>query len=253
MRGTRDELSDALFGAFARVPRPGPIDACRCCLSEAEEAAALARVPLRELPRQAVRDLGGYLWHAHPVRGPDGLGGHVRYFAPRLLADACEPGWTWPPLELLTRRIRLAGWTSWPRAEQDGVRAFLRGLWREILAAGPGKPDVWSVLCAAGEIEDDVHPYLSEWESALGTLTAAEQVRWLLDHAVQYGDGTWQRVDTSVTFFGLDLRQVAGWLDRLWWTVAETYLNTEDPDLRTVLEEIESQLPVAGRGASTGE
>jgi hypothetical protein len=236
------DLAEALHTAFAAVPRPAPINACRCCLSEAEEAAALVPEPLSELPRRVIRDLAGNLWYTYPVRGPDSLAGHVRYFAPRLLVDACGPGWSWPPLELLTRRIRLAGWESWPMSEQDGVRVFLHDLWTHTLSAGPGTPDVWGVVCAIGELETDLRPYLSQWDAALRHRGAAEQLLWLLEHAVEHRDGSWQRTHAARTLC-LDFRQVAGWLDRVWWSVAEAYLIAESAQLRTVLEEVDFRLP----------
>ncbi len=75
----------------------------------------------------------------------------------------------------------------WQDEERDAVRDFLTALWADALASDPDTEDVDIVLCAIGNAEDDLAPYLTEWASALARPaarpTATAQLRSLL------GDG----------------------------------------------------------------
>ncbi|GAA0799968.1 hypothetical protein [Spirilliplanes yamanashiensis] len=165
---------DELYAAFAAVPRPPAVAHCPCCVTEAEVAALLAPVPLRELPVEAVRP------YAANVPFTVGGSNDLRYFAPRVLEIGCADGFGWPGLESLAARLRHAGWADWPAAERAAVRGLLGALWDEALA-GDGF-DAGTVLCAAGNAEDDVAPYLARWTAAVGRPAAAEQLRDLLWH-----------------------------------------------------------------------
>src|SRR4051794_6723153 len=177
---------DRLYATFARVPRPVSLDYCACCFTPEQEAAVLAPVPLRELPVPVVRD---YAVDALlTVGGP----ADFRYFLPRVLEIAVTEGFDWPDLEALAARLRKVGWAA---DERDAVRVLLRALWTETLARHPSEPDIDTVLCAIGNAEDDLAPYLSEWTVALaaGGEPATLQLRELLTwHALANGDGGWR-------------------------------------------------------------
>lgn len=230
--------ADALFLAFQQVPRPSAVVTCECCYSTQEQAEALAPVPLRELPGSVIYDLAGYLWHANRlVNGVDRLADHVRYFTPRLLIDPLGPDWTFPEPELLTRRIRIAGFDTWPAPLRDAVRDYLHAAWARIIRSPAGNPKLRNLLAAIGEIEPDVTPYLEEWTGALGEPAAARQLEWLLN-GVAFGNDFWQRPAARFTS-GLDVGQVNAWLGTLGESVVRAWLDSTDDEARQVLESIE--------------
>ncbi|GAA4953732.1 hypothetical protein [Actinoplanes utahensis] len=143
----------SLYDAFSRVPRPVALDYCACCFNPEEERAVLADVPLRSLPVEALRPYTANV--IFNVGGPADL----RYFLPRMLEIAAGDGFDRPDLEPLLNRMYHAGWHRWQPGERDAVRAFLTALWAEERNG--------DVLCAIGNAEDDLTPYLAAWLSAL--------------------------------------------------------------------------------------
>lgn len=105
----------------------------------------------------------------------------LRYFLPRLLEIACGAGFDWPDLEPQLGRLRYAHWTNWPGGEREAVRDVLAALWSHTLARNPDEPyEADSVLCAIGNAEEGLTPYLVAWTAALALPTAAAQLRHLL-------------------------------------------------------------------------
>ncbi|MET8149635.1 hypothetical protein ACIBSW_23825 [Actinoplanes sp. NPDC049668] len=170
---------NSLYAVFARVPRPSSIEYCQCCFTPEDERAVLTDMPVRQLPADALRP------YAADVMLTVGGVADFRYFLPRLLEIACGEGFSWPDLESVVGRLRFAGWRSWQDDERDAVRDFLAALWANALAGDPDQEDVDTILCAIGNAEDDLKPYLTEWASALTRPTAgpaaAAQLRSLLD------------------------------------------------------------------------
>jgi hypothetical protein len=170
---------NSLYAAFARVPRPSSIDYCQCCFTAEDERAVLTDMPLGQLPAEALRP------YAANVMFTVGGVADFRYLLPRLLEVACGEGFSWPDLESVVGRLRFAEWSSWQDEERDAVRNFLAALWANALAGCPDDQDVDTVLCAIGNAEDDLKPYLTEWASALDRppdrLAAAVQLRSLLE------------------------------------------------------------------------
>ncbi|MEV4478404.1 hypothetical protein [Micromonospora coxensis] len=170
---------NSLYTVFAQVPRPSSVDYCQCCFTPEDERALLTAVPVRQLSAEALRP------YAANVMLTVGSVADFRYFLPRLLEIACGEGFSWPDLESVAGRLRFAEWRRWPDEERDAVRTFLAALWANALAGGPDDEDVDTVLCAIGNAEDDLAPYLTEWTSALARPTArpaaAAQLRSLLD------------------------------------------------------------------------
>jgi hypothetical protein len=170
---------NSLYAAFSRVPRPTSIDYCACCFTPEDERAVLTDIPVRQLPTDALRP------YAANVMFTVGGVADLRYFLPRLLEIACGEGFSWPDLESVAGRLRLAEWHGWQDEERDAVRDLLAALWADALAGDPDQEDVDTILCAIGNAEDDLEPYLTEWASALtrpaARPAAAAQLRSLLD------------------------------------------------------------------------
>lgn len=170
---------NSLYAAFARVTRPSAIDYCQCCFTPEDERAVLTDMPVRQLPAEALRPYAANVMFT--VGGVDDF----RYFLPRLLEIACGEGFSWPDFESVVGRLRFAEWSSWQDEKRDAVHNFLAALWANALASGPDEEDVDTVLCAIGNAEDDLKPYLTEWASALTRPperpAAAAQLRSLLD------------------------------------------------------------------------
>lgn len=192
-----------LYAAFADVPRPTAIDYCPCCFTADQERALLAPVPLRELPAGILQPYAADV--PFTVGGVDDF----RYFAPRILDIACTVGFTWPDLESVAVRLRAAGWLSWPAGERDAIRGVLKALWAKTLAVFPSDPGVDVVLCAVGNAEDDLEPYLTGWARALGRPSAAEQLRDLLYHGCRSDGVRWRLLNAF--WDGRD-GQVGAWL-----------------------------------------
>ncbi|MEU4163417.1 hypothetical protein [Actinoplanes sp. NPDC026670] len=170
---------NSLYAVFAGVPRPSSIDYCPCCFTAEDEQAVLTDMPVRQLPAEALRP------YAANVMFTVGGVADFRYFLPRLLEIACAEGFSWPDLESVVGRLRFAEWRGWRDEERDAVHDFLAALWSSALTSGPDQEDVDTILCAIGNAEDDLEPYLIEWASALTRPSdrpaATEQLRSLLE------------------------------------------------------------------------
>jgi hypothetical protein len=150
MNETLPTAIDRLYEVFGRVPRPTAIEYCPHCFLADEEQALLAPVPLRELPIEALQP------YAANVMMTVGGTADFRYFLPRIFEVACTEGFDWPDLESVFSRLRFAAWPEWDQAEQAAVRGLFAAFW-----AQPGAGfDAADVLCAIGNAEDDLTPYL---------------------------------------------------------------------------------------------
>ncbi|MEV4642089.1 hypothetical protein AB0J80_32545 [Actinoplanes sp. NPDC049548] len=196
---------DSLYATFAPVPRPTAVDYCDCCFTVEEERALLADVPLRQLPADALRPYAANVMFT--VGGVDDF----RHFLPRLLEIACGEGFSWPDLESVVGRLRFARWDGWPDDQRNAVRDFLTALWNHALTSEPEAEDVDAVLCAIGNAEVDLEPYLTAWTSTLSR-PAAAQLRSLLEDGCR-SDRTGRRL-TNAFWRDRDgqARQVLGWL-----------------------------------------
>lgn len=194
---------DRLYAVFAAVPRPVAIDGCEHCWTEQEAAVLLGPVPLREL---SAGDLRPY---AAGVLLTIGDIADFRYFLPRILEIACTDGFNWPDLEPLAGRLLLAEWETWTAEERAAVREVLWACWKRVLT---GHPESWgadAVLCAIGNAEDDLAPYLEAWAAALEHPAAAAELRDLLRFSVRSKDGA---VRLTNAFWDDRDAQAAAWV-----------------------------------------
>ncbi|MDN3241739.1 hypothetical protein [Glycomyces tritici] len=233
-----DAAIDRLYTVFSTVPRPAAIDLCPCCMTEAEAAAILVPVPLRELRTEVLAPYAG------DVLLTVGSVADFRYFLPRIFDIACTSGFDWPELEPLFRRLRDAAWTAWAAEEQAGIRGLLQAYWEQTLAVG--EHDAGTVLCAIGNAEDDLGPYLDEWTAALGHPTAAAELRDLLQHGTRWKHGTMRLTNA---FWGRRGAQVLQWLGgaELRAAVAQAFAAAASEASLQALADIDDLLAVHGR------
>lgn len=197
-----------LYDVLALVPRPAAIDYCGCCFTPDEERALLADVPLRRLSVEALRPYAANV--IFTVGGP----ADFRHFLPRILEIACTEGFGWPDLEPLLSRLRYAGWHQWQPEEHAAVRAFLTAVWEEALTGDGEDPDI--ALCAIGNAEDDLTPYLSARASHIAapeTRTAASaELRDLLTHGCRTDRGVRRLANAFWQDRSEQEQQVLAWL-----------------------------------------
>jgi hypothetical protein len=222
-----------MYETFAPVPRPVKIEYCPCCFTPAEEQALLTPAPLRRLPAGALEP---YASHAMmTVGGP----ADFRYFLPRLLEVGCARGFAWPDLEVLLGHLRRAEWLRWAGEERAAVRDFLHALWSQTLAERPGAAESDTVLCAIGNAEDDLTPYLEEWRNRLAEPAAATQLHHLLSMGRRTRRGTTWLANAFWQERAAQAGQVLAWLtgDDLRQAVTEAFDAADaEPALQTLAD-----------------
>ncbi|MDR7275137.1 hypothetical protein [Catenuloplanes atrovinosus] len=230
MSSTLGPAIDRLYEAFGRLPRPASVRYCECCFDDAEEKALLAPVPLRELSAGALHP------YAMNVMMTVGAAADLRYFLPRLLEVNLAGGDGLVDPEWLLIAVRRAEWQAWPAAEREALRAFLRTLWSAVLAGH--ELDADAVLCGIGHVEDDLTPYLLEWQAALTSTPAAEALAELGRENGRLTNPFWEERPEQRA-------QVEAWLagDALRRDVRDAlYAAGPDDDLREALTELDLAL-----------
>jgi hypothetical protein len=155
---------EALYRAFADVPKPTHIDGCPHCLDHKEIGTLLGK-PLREV---APSELTPYACSAFLTVGDRA---DYLYFLPRILeVSVTEPGW-WPDPEVTGRAIRSAGPATWTQAQRAALDAYLAALVDTIVGEGPhDRLDPW--VCAIGRAGLDVRPVLARVEASPAAVRA---------------------------------------------------------------------------------
>jgi hypothetical protein len=222
---------DQLYVAFSGARRPSAIESCRCCLSADEERALLAPVALRQVPTDVLRP------YTFDVLLTVGDVADFRYFLPRILEIACTVGFGAPDLESVMGRLTTARWLEWPAAELTAIRDVLASLWTTTLAAFPSEPDVDTVLCAVGNAEEDLGPYLAEWIAGFTRPAAAAHLLDLLRHGARHDPAGWRLTNP---FWGDPAGQVVTWLAGLdvRRAVDEAFTVADDEGALQVLAEV---------------
>jgi len=170
------EAIDRLYDEFASHSRPRSIDYCSCCFTPSEEQELLAPVRLRSLPMEALRP------YAADVMLTVGGAADLRYFLPRIIEVATLESFLYPDLEGLIGRLPAAEWSTWPQPEQDAVRAYFHALWADALFSAEPAVGVGAALCAIGNAEDDLTPYLTRWTDSLDRASAVQALREFVEH-----------------------------------------------------------------------
>jgi hypothetical protein len=226
---------DRLYVAFSGVHRPSVIEYCSCCFSADEERALLAPVALRQLSVDVLRP------YAFDVLLTVGDIDDFRYFLPRILEVACTVGFNGPDLEPLAGRLARAQWLDWPAAEQVAVRDVLSALWATTLAAFPGEWDVDTVLCALGNAEEDLRPYLAQWMAELRRSPASAHLLDFLRYGARRNIAGWELTNA---FWGSKGGPVEAWLagTDVRRAVADAFTVTEEEFALQVLADVNDLL-----------
>ncbi len=155
-----DQALEDIYGLFA-APRPSVIIGCPCCIDSRRVDVLLAK-PLRELT-------GAELWrYITGVFLTVGGTRDFRYLLPRILEIAVrEPGAA-PHIEIVIGKLRLAGWSDWPKREHAAIEALVEAWFQQALSNDLLEAETWlvgseaeSVLCGAARADIDIAAMLA--------------------------------------------------------------------------------------------
>lgn len=151
---------EGLYAAFSKYPLPDQTCPCPCCHST-DVNALLHAAPLRQLQWQ---HLGEYSTEALMVWGDTNC---YKHFLPRIF-ELVLTDWERnksPDPERVFHILRYGAWRTWPKPEQDAIELFLRAVWDTVLKEPPldSYMGIESWICAIGQSEDDLTPYLRQW------------------------------------------------------------------------------------------
>lgn len=162
-----NDAIESLYVAFSQYRLRERIAACNHC-HDSDDDRLLRSKKLRELETQ---ELHHYIWDAMTSWGDDY---DFRHFLPRILEIyALDENLTaqFVNPEIVLGKLQYAKWTNWPAKEQEAVKQYLSALWLSKINHdfpwedfSPSFIEDW--LCAIGQAEDDLNPYLAEWLAA---------------------------------------------------------------------------------------
>ncbi len=183
------EAIDLLYRTFESYSLFNPVEGCPCCVTK-EDQEYLQVKPLRQLTKD---DLRKYGFKAMTTWGDEN---DFRHFLPRFV----DP-------EIVLGKLTYGHWQTWPQEEQAAVEAYLRAVWQLVLSHSDGDPDtkhgfgdIDTCLCAIGQAEDDLTPYLDSWLHQ-DTATAIQQLGEFADQ-------------NQYAIAGEDILENAFWKDR---------------------------------------
>jgi len=130
---------EAVYATFADVPRPAAVRGCRCCTTDVENCALLAR-PLREL---SADDLDRYAWKAVTTMG---TADDLTYFFPRLLELLVDET-LGAETEAVLAKLDYV-YDNWPFARQRAVDVLIEAVLLHSLSSGTA--DAWICGCGLG-------------------------------------------------------------------------------------------------------
>lgn len=154
MNDTLSQKIEALYAAFASVPKPKVIDHCPCCLDEEEVGILLCR-PLREI---APEELSSYASSAFLTVGAEA---DFHYLLPRILEITVTTQWWWPSFEVTGRAMASGRWTAWPAHERSAILDLLNARFDELMIEREGF-DLNSWLCGLARAGVYLNPYLGK-------------------------------------------------------------------------------------------
>ena len=149
---------DALYVAFASVPRPKTIEACPCCIEDQELHTLLTR-PRRDITPD---ELSSY---ASSVLLTVGGEADFRHYVPRIVDILVTVSGWWPNPEVFGARLADANWLDWPEAQCAAVLRVLDARFDEAIAANDGDA-LDSLLCGFACAKLDLCSYLARIASA---------------------------------------------------------------------------------------
>jgi len=153
----RQTAIERLYDAFKTLPKPRHVEGCPCCTSDGEFRQLVTK-PLREvMPDQLSR-------YASKALTTVGTEQDFQYFIPRILEIcATEFGW-WPEPAVVTGKMEMAAWKTWPAEQISAIRMFLWEHFLHLLTLNDSGSDVDEWICAVGKTDEDLSPYLAELE-----------------------------------------------------------------------------------------
>jgi hypothetical protein len=170
---TLDAAIERLYDSFAAWPRSEQLDFCSHCVLP-DEAAALARTPLRDLGSELLK-----LFLFNALSWTWGEPDDLWHYLPRILELLADGELGDYELDML---FTAAGgvWRDWPQDQQDALTGYLTALWRAVLSgdqrtAGLSVP---GLLQAAGCLRVQADSYLHAWQAG-GELTALQLARFI--------------------------------------------------------------------------
>jgi len=171
-----------LYAAFSKYPLPDETCPCQCCHS-ADDNALLHAAPLRQL---GWHHLAGYSTEALMVWGDSDC---YKHFLPRIFELVVTDGEhrKSPDRELVFKILRYGEWRTWPTPEQHAIELFLRAVWEAVLKNPQREErcrDIESWICAISQPEDDLAPYLEQWEDDESHPTCSALAGFLLNSAI---------------------------------------------------------------------
>lgn len=149
------QLIDALYSAFADVPRPRKIQYCECCLNS-QEISTLLEKDLREL---APNELSSYASSALLTVGDVA---DYFYFLPRILEILTSDEDWWPSQEVVGAAIAKTNIKDWPPKRRQALEAFFHEVIRSGISQDSGAWNLDAWICCIGRTELDVLPYLRQ-------------------------------------------------------------------------------------------
>ena len=147
-----------LYEVFGAYRLRSHVTGCPCCVSDSDN---------EQVHQRSLRSLGEaeLTKFAHKAMTTWGVVEDFKYFLPRLLEiQAVHSRFGWVDAEILLSKLRWGDWDSWPGAEREAVVRYLVATWREKLVRVEWD-DAVEWLCAIGQAEEDLWPYLERWAS----------------------------------------------------------------------------------------
>ncbi|MEC3953195.1 hypothetical protein VMT65_09165 [Nocardia sp. CDC153] len=241
---TLNALLATLDDAFAQVPRPRSIDACPCCVDEAETATLL------NTPREHLT--AGQLWtYAHNATLTCGSEHDFRYFLPRILRLSLPEQHPMPCIEITFSHIGNLPWRTWPEAH--ALQEFFDALWNDVLTNHPPTLHPDELLCSLALAEGSVTQRLSSW-SQLHTPAAIQNLAAFLaaDHTNTANSGVKLKAGRLIptnAFWDKDSKahhELTTWLNNgpAAQATALAFTRTNDPDLLDLLAAIDTRLDI---------
>lgn len=168
--GHLNRAIEALYAAFADVPKPALIEGCPCCYEEKQVDVLLA-TPWREISPDL---MARYAFSAFKTIGSEA---DYLYFLPRILEISCTVRAWWPEVEITGQAMAETKPHAWRRDRRLALENLLTAKISQCLAL-PAEEADWNAdelsawLCAADHMGLDLVPLLSLIENCPAAMVA---------------------------------------------------------------------------------